>query len=73
MKTHTLKSSLISLFITVSLISPFVSTNDGSQIHQANVSAGTNLLAILLIAGILYLGYLARNKYEKYYKTRNNS
>lgn len=73
MKTHTLKSSLISLLITVSIISPFISTNDGNQILQANVVTGTNLLGILLIAGILYLGNLARNKYEKYYKTRNNS
>jgi len=33
--------------------------------------SGIQFFGVLLIAGILYLGYTARAKYDEYHKSRN--
>lgn len=71
MKPLNIHDYLITIFATFSLFSFFTNEVSDSQMHLSNIFEGMHLLGGLLIAGILYLGYIANVKYGEYHKSRN--
>lgn len=71
MKPLNLNDFFITLLLSISLFSFFTDNIGDSQIQLSNMFSGIQFFGVLLIAGILYLGYTARAKYDEYHKSRN--
>ena len=63
MKTHTLLSIFTSLLITDSF---FGYENISKHGEFSQTLSGLHLLGFLLIVAVLWLGYFARNRYDRY-------
>lgn len=71
MKTSTLKNISTSILTSLGIFSIFTPPDKYPETFVFSVAPGINLLGVVLIGAILYLGYYTRNRYEERHKTRN--
>ncbi|MCF8364250.1 MAG: hypothetical protein K9H16_00620 [Bacteroidales bacterium] len=61
----------MSFFVTLTFFSISSTATPNDNLMLFDMFSGINLMGMILIAGILFLGYFARSKFDSHHNARN--